>query len=300
MPDAMPPEAVAATAGPASLFSLIGHHAGASLRSWCGMAGQHSNLINLRNAGGQTLIIDVGSFDGSDAIRFATATRQTVWTFEPTPSKHQPIRQRLRQANVDSHVRLFPCALSNRTSEGVLQVFRAPRAAGQRFVNGNLGSAQDMLSTQDVPASANTTKVPIHTLDDLVARHAWPNATIEWMKVDAQGFDTLVLRGAAQLLAASRIRRFIFEFTPSMMPGREHEAIDALNWLASTGAKCVPCNSAHTVPRMNGVPRVVTRPPTSFEEFVAPYVTPGARNTLGISGYDDMVCVMPSASSHEA
>ena len=157
-----------------------------------------------------------------------------------------------------------------------------------------------MLSTQEVPASANTTKVPIHTLDDLVARHAWPNATIEWMKVDAQGFDTLVLRGAAQLLAASRIRRFIFEFTPSMMPGREHEAIDALNWLASTGVKCVPCNSAHTVPRMNGVPRVVTRPPTSFEEFVAPYVTPGARNTLGISGYDDMVCVMPSASTHEA
>ena len=237
------------------LFSMVGTAAGHQLASWCPSSGrlQRRNLINERGRHLDELhryIIDVGSFDGSDAINFARTTQRKVLTFEPTPSKHDSIRRRLREAGVAANVTLLPYALSNTTGTGQLEVLRALKPAGRRFVNNQLGSAQDLL-TQEVrpgqlpPTRAGVVSVPVRQLDLVMAEHD-RRARIAYMKVDAQGFDTLVLRGSRQLLTNKQIEVFVFEFTPFLMPGREREAASALEWLERMGHVCVPCNQQHT------------------------------------------------------
>ena len=287
--------AAASASSAASLFSLVGTQKGANLSTWCPTNQQllqrhlQHEFTHTHHGSGPRLVIDVGSFDGSDALFYARESRRVVWTFEPSPTKHEPIRKRLREAGVAS-VTLFPYALSNRSAEGRLEMRRAERAAGRAFVHNKLGSAQDALAQADNPSAppangSGFVSVPIRMLDEVVEQHAGPNATIAWMKVDAQGFDTLVLRGAARLLAARRIEHFAFEFAPTLMPSRESEAVDALRWLAGLGYDCVPCNQRHTIPRVNASLRIVRAPPRSYEEFVLPFVAKSS-TTL----YDDVAC----------
>ena len=50
------------------------------------------------------LIIDVGAFDGRDAIAYGSAGQLRVWSFVPTPSIVDFIRERLRAASVAKSV----------------------------------------------------------------------------------------------------------------------------------------------------------------------------------------------------
>ena len=118
----------------------------------------------------------------------------------------------------------------------------------------------------------------MHTADGATAGvGVGPQALIPFMKVDAQGFDTLVLRGAKRLLAERRIEVFVFEFTPFLMPGRQHEAVSALEWLESTGHVCVPCNTRHTAPFQ-------LTSPTSIRSYV------GRFSGEQMTSYDDIAC----------
>jgi FkbM family methyltransferase len=274
-----------------AIFSHVGSAAGRELAAWCpGGRLQRRNLLRERSNNmdaAHRLIIDVGSFDGSDAIDFAKFTRRKVLTFEPTPTKHDSIRKRLHEAGVDANVTLLPYALSNTTGTGQLELLRAKHSAGRRFVNNGLGSAQDLL-TQSVrpgllpPTRAGVVSVPVRQLDPLLAERD-PLARIAYMKIDAQGFDTLVLRGAEQLLSKTRIETFAFEFTPFLMPGREDEAVSALEWLERLRYSCVPCNQKHTAAFQMSAP-------SSIRDYVAHY-----RGTA--DKYDNMVC-QPASRGH--
>jgi FkbM family methyltransferase len=269
------------------LFSAVGSPQGFELTTWCPMASRttlRKHLLAERtrlNELPPRLIIDVGSFDGRDAIAYAQASTQRVWTFEPTPAKHDGIRRRLREAGVAEHVTLFPYALSNRTGEGHLEVMRAPHRKGRMFMaNGSLGSAQDLLVQQERPGQlprlqAGVVAVPIRQLDHVVEAHVGKAARIAYMKVDAQGADMLVLSGARRLLTSRQIERFAFEFTPFLMPGRLEAAVEGLTWLEQLRYMCVPCNQAHTVPFK------LTQPAT-IREYVERY--------RGHEKYDDIIC----------
>ena len=71
-----------------------------------------------------SLILDVGSFDGSDAISLSVGNLHEVWTFEPTPTKWEGIRARLKELGLDHRIKLIPVAVSNRTGESNFKVVR--------------------------------------------------------------------------------------------------------------------------------------------------------------------------------
>jgi hypothetical protein len=179
-----------------------------------------------------------------------------------------------------STVTLFPMALSNRTGTASLEMMPPTGRRGRQFVGGGsdaVGSAQDLLLQDDrpvqLPARArHVIDVPICQLDALLP----PPYLVPYMKVDAQGFDTLVLRGAAKMLAEHRVGAVAFEFSPFLMPGRESEAHDALVWLESLHYACMPCwrSSAGSRQEMDGQ--------WSISRYVAHF-----RNS---SRYDDVVC----------
>ena len=251
----VPPPASIEVAKRFGLFGAIGSAAGSELLGWCPDEGQklRRHLLAMREKDPSGVIIDVGSFDGSDAINFAQSSRHRVWTFEPAPTKHAGIRNHLRDKGVAENVTLFPMALSNRSGVAQFELMPPTGPRGRAFVGGGsnaLGSAQDLLIQDDRPKglptreSKRVVEVPICQLDALLP----PPHRVSYLKIDAQGFDTLVLRGAAELLAQRRISALAFEFTPFLMPGRSAEARSALEWLESLGYACVPCWRAHQAP----------------------------------------------------
>jgi hypothetical protein len=89
----------AISAGPPSgLLAPIGSVTGRQMKAWCPNGGRvlRRSLLGLRSFP-DGIVVDVGSFDASDAVLFAHSSKRHVWTFEPSPSKHESIRQRLRQ-----------------------------------------------------------------------------------------------------------------------------------------------------------------------------------------------------------
>lgn len=64
------------------------------------------------------VIVDVGSFDGSNALEYAK-TERLVYTIEPAPSKVQSIRQSIKKRK---NVKLLNMAFSNKTN-GVIDFY---------------------------------------------------------------------------------------------------------------------------------------------------------------------------------
>jgi len=271
------------------LFSFVGSPAGRELISWCPSRSPRL-LERLRDKPhvAHGTIIDVGSFDGNDAVNYARASGLPVWTFEPTPSKHAGIRKVIKARGLEENVTLYPYALSNRTGEAQLELFMAPLAKGRHFMQGKPGSAQDFLLQDARPEGVRENKalinVPIRRLDDLLN----VDATIPYMKVDAQGFDTLVLRGANRALLEHRVKTFSFEFSPFLMPGRFNTARTDLAWLETLGYSCCPC-------RGNAAPRM-TRVSMTTSQYVDMYERKGHADARKprTQYYDDVICRVTS------
>ena len=240
---------------------------------WCPErrgGGTPDSLIRRLKALPPNLMVDVGALDGSDAIAYAQAGHR-VWSFEPTPSKLEPIRKRFaREAARGASIRLFPYALSNESGSAGFVVNRAVAAPRmRRFVGDALGSAQDGLHAPPCGGGREraVVNVPVRTLDGLIPS----GETVFMLKVDtqvrgklgrpncvaraictsqraglsaAQGFDYRVLLGAAQLLAEHRISLVVTEFSPELMPGRAAEARALVQHLHRHGYKCAPCRKS--------------------------------------------------------
>jgi len=60
------------------------------------------------------LVIDVGAYDGQEAIQYARAGHK-VLSFEPTPSKAIKIKQALADAGVEDSVDFYSYAISDKS-----------------------------------------------------------------------------------------------------------------------------------------------------------------------------------------
>ena len=68
-------------------------------------------------------MLDIGAFDGLDAITYAS-TGHTVWSFEASPAKAEPIQSRFRDACSANrcNITLYPVALSDSNGNNVLSL----------------------------------------------------------------------------------------------------------------------------------------------------------------------------------
>ena len=270
-----------------ALFGLVGSAVGKEVSRWC--RGPHLNhaLRSLRGSEPNHLVVDVGSLDGLDAIDFARFTRLPVWTFEAGPTKIEPIRERLRTAGFADNITLFAAALGNRTGEAWFEMTLAPHTKGRRFMRGQLGSATDKLVAKPTTSAkpqrgVSVVSVPMQRLDDLVVGHH--QTRVPFLKVDAQGFDFEVLRGAERLLRGGVIDHFLFEFMPSGMPDAG-EAARGLMFLQELGHyACTPCNGANAPIKMSR--------PTCATSYLQGYATASSHpRAAGGDWYDDIACV---------
>jgi FkbM family methyltransferase len=163
--------------------------------------------------------VDAGANIGTMALWAAKLVGPSggVYCFEPEPEVYAVLAHNIALNKLE-HVHAFNCALGS--NAGTATIYRAPRQ--------NRGSAT--LSTGGV--SALGSEVRVLTLDEVVASERI--GPIRLLKVDVEGWELEVLKGAANLLAdAAHAPALCLEYSRETHDRRHEAAADVYSWLRS-------------------------------------------------------------------
>jgi FkbM family methyltransferase len=177
------------------------------------------------------VVVDVGVFEGFDFTVPAAKAGHTVYAFEPVPKKHPKIQKNVADAGQTYRtVAVNDCAAEKRCSiisrgteavtlivaaagavTGIVQLAESPDifAPGQPRDETGIYGVDDMLVLPNQTDAKYVMDVPQVRLDEVLDLDIWI------LKVDAQGFDGAVLRGAERLFAAERVSFVLFEMWPA-------------------------------------------------------------------------------------
>jgi FkbM family methyltransferase len=166
-------------------------------------------------AGG--VVVDVGANVGVTSIWLAGLARQ-VYAFEPSPDNAALMREQLALRRV-TNVELFPGAVSDRSGSATLYV----KTSAMTHSLARIGKT----------APVGEVEVETITLDDFAARRGIDSIAL--LKIDTEGFEPEVVRGAKGLLAARRVRHILFEYSPAFYAERGLGPLDVLRQLSDLG-----------------------------------------------------------------
>jgi FkbM family methyltransferase len=157
-------------------------------------------VIGLAEPGAPVRVIDVGANVGGWSAALLGAARQAgrladleLHAFEPSADTYR----RMTAALDGRRVATFRAGLSDRVGAATLHV------AGP-------GAGINSLHRPDGQAGLGTEQVPVTTLDEHAREHGLD--AIALVKIDTEGHDLAVLRGARDLLAGQRIGVVQFEY----------------------------------------------------------------------------------------
>ena len=134
----------------------------------------------------ETLVLDAGASLGLWTVqlgRLARALGAEVWAFEPIPANVGWLRRNVELNHLSSTVQVHQTALG---AQPGLLTMHLEHGAGNAFV------------VTDRSQDGNA-QVPVVRLDDIPRP-----CPVSFLKVDVEGFELEVLRGARQLLAEDR------------------------------------------------------------------------------------------------
>jgi FkbM family methyltransferase len=134
-------------------------------------------------------IFDVGDNFGQTARRFASAfPAATIFSFEPVPTSFELL---VRSTKDHDRIKAFNLAMGD--TAGTATMHLTDSAGSNSIVR--------------VDSATGAVDVAIDTVDGFADRHA--TGTIDLLKIDVEGYDLQVLKGAGQRLSEGRIR-FVF------------------------------------------------------------------------------------------
>lgn len=164
------------------------------------------------------LFADVGANVGVYSVLAAGVRGARTVAFEPTPETLADLRANLALNFIDDWVTVLECALG-------------AEAGTQSFVT-DMDTINHVATAADTAAGHSTREVQVRTLDEVFADRA---PTL--MKIDVEGFETEVLRGATKTLADPALQAIIIELNGSgERYGYDERAIHDL--LTGQGFQC--------------------------------------------------------------
>ena len=152
---------------------------------------------------GEGTVLDIGSHIGYHALCFASRwPRAHVVAFEPGGINVERIQRNLAlNPELASRIDLRPIALGD--TNGTVRFNISANIEDQTSSGGYMhGASKPLDEAVYRKAGFSGSEVPVRRLDDLVREQAWPRVVL--MKVDVEGAEHLVLRGAAELLQRDR------------------------------------------------------------------------------------------------
>lgn len=168
------------------------------------------------------VIFDVGTYIGTYAVFEArwSAPSGRVVAFEPTATNWPLIQAHLRMNGVEDRVELIRAAAGDRSGHTVFHQHRQD-------------SDQNSVFPLLAPAESRTTEVPMVTLDEISARL---RLVPDWIRMDVQGFELSVLRGAREILASrTKPLRIVAEVHPGIWSRNGLDASDVTDALHDMG-----------------------------------------------------------------
>jgi len=151
----------------------------------------------------QPVIVDVGANNGFIATQLAQLLRERqprIYAFEPVPSTFAQLRLSIDRLGLAEFIVPVCCALSD--TNGIAKIFYNPRESLFAQVRADSSNAR---------AGGCLTLSPTMTLDQAVGSFAVAPSLI---KIDVEGFEAHVLRGAANLLTKPEPPAICFEWNP--------------------------------------------------------------------------------------
>jgi len=141
-----------------------------------------------------------------------------IFAFEPDPESYRLLTRNLA-ANGAGNVAAFNVALGETPGVAELHRYKSSNNGRHTLLSGN--------------TSGGIVRVPVDTLRDFWDRHALGDRPIRLLKVDVEGFEYFVLRGAGELLR--RCRCLLLEYSPDSLPVAGLKAQQILDLLAASG-----------------------------------------------------------------
>jgi FkbM family methyltransferase len=201
----------------------LGTNGESSLQRW---------IVGLSSPGQRIRVIDVGANVGRWSAAMLAAVQQAgrcddldLHAFEPSTDTHTL----LAAALLGQAVHLSRVALGDRTGHSTLHLV-APGAG-----------RNSLYQLPEAPVGAATEQVQVTTLDDYASRAGLEHITL--VKIDTEGHDLAVLRGARELLTEQRISFLQFEYNHRWIYGRWflRDAFELLEPLGYRLGKLTPC-----------------------------------------------------------
>jgi FkbM family methyltransferase len=139
--------------------------------------------------GPEDVAIDVGAYIGSFTLLMA-ARGTMVHAFEPAPASRDALARNLARNHLEERVKLYPLAVSDVAG---VSSFTTTHASGNRLVDG-------------VETDESSVEIAVTTIDTWAEPYDLSGLVL--IKIDAEGADEKVLRGAERVRA---------EFDPALI-----------------------------------------------------------------------------------
>jgi len=139
------------------------------------------------------LFVDIGANIGSYTVLAAGHVGASVVSVEPVPKTFEHLRNNISINQVANKVVAYNLALGN--EKGQI----------------SFTSTLDTMNHVATASEANTIEVPVDTLDAIMEKEKEPVL----LKIDVEGFETNVLKGASQTLSRKNLKAIIIELNGS-------------------------------------------------------------------------------------
>ncbi len=180
------------------------------------------------------VVFDVGANLGAYTLLFAqwVGPAGRVFAFEPSPPSVVGLQRHLALNALDDRVEVVPAAVCDRTGTATFHLH--PHGGASGLYTSTDGASMDVETT---------------SLDQFCADR---RLTPDVLKIDVEGAELEVLRGARNILASPNVTAFV-EFHPSIWAERGFTATDVARELHAMGFVAQPLDPGFDVWTMEGV-----------------------------------------------
>jgi FkbM family methyltransferase len=170
-------------------------------------------------SGRRWIAVDVGAHLGHFALALAAIGFDEVHAFEPVPDTYAHLQRNIA----------LNAPLADRITAHALGLAHAPGSAV--FAIRDASPAQNRIATAPDAVGSRRIRCWLTSLDEQFAHR--PEALLGLVKIDVEGFETAVLRGAWRLLAERRIMFIYAEVIPQALQEAGSSAAELLTILTA-------------------------------------------------------------------